>query len=551
MSARISARSVASALGAVNEAQKTSVLAPAVSGESTRTLGLSPLSGVRLQRKCGCGKTAEAESECAECSRKKELQRRASGPAPERVPSVVRHVLESSGQPLSTEARDSMELRFGHDFSHVRVHSDARAGESARAVNALAFTVGSNIVFAPGEYQPSSHDGQRLLAHELTHVVQQRGATGSLSALSIADSGSQAEREADSVASSEPSHTSAPPRITPAAPALHKQEPGRFNAGLGLKYQIDPKLTAEFLAMCDMGQGDPNLCAQIRARALPTLSGTKLPDPGVSLKITPEMMREAQDKVNPPIGGNQATPAATDPPAPARDQKSPWSSNLLGGTIVEYKSPSAQFKVSIPDGVAAKFRAQIHDAQYLRINIGVSTSAKFTASIKLDDVPIEISSTIDPVGNKASVSLRIFGSTGKCATSVAPSVVAKIQDAGQKVEAAWKALQPPNTPSTTAPAATSTAAKQPQTPPPTGLAKDFQDVKNTVQGVVDKVQPEIEIGKAVAAFVAAVEAVDAAKKAPCSKVSFQFGATYDTPLQPDPNDPLNRPKVTFGLSGTF
>jgi hypothetical protein len=68
-----------------------------------------------------------------------------------------------------------MESRFGHDFSRVRIHADSRAAESARAVDALAFTVGNNIVFGAGEFAPSHPAGQRLLAHELTHVVQQQG----------------------------------------------------------------------------------------------------------------------------------------------------------------------------------------------------------------------------------------------------------------------------------------------------------------------------------------------------------------------------------------
>ena len=68
-----------------------------------------------------------------------------------------------------------MEPRFGHDFSEVRVHSDARAAESARAVNALAYTVGPDVVFGAGEYAPGTIAGRRLLAHELTHVVQQAG----------------------------------------------------------------------------------------------------------------------------------------------------------------------------------------------------------------------------------------------------------------------------------------------------------------------------------------------------------------------------------------
>jgi len=93
-----------------------------------------------------------------------------------------------------------MEPRFGHDFSQVRVHTDARAGESARAVDAVAYTVGPHVVFAEGQHRPDTNKGQRLLAHELTHVVQQgHGALGP--ALVISAPGDAAEREADGVAS--------------------------------------------------------------------------------------------------------------------------------------------------------------------------------------------------------------------------------------------------------------------------------------------------------------------------------------------------------------
>ena len=69
--------------------------------------------------------------------------------------------------------------RFGHDFGTVRVHTDARADASARAVNARAYTVGADVVFASGQYRPGSPDGQRLIAHELTDVLQQRDARAS------------------------------------------------------------------------------------------------------------------------------------------------------------------------------------------------------------------------------------------------------------------------------------------------------------------------------------------------------------------------------------
>lgn len=76
---------------------------------------------------------------------------------------------------MPESVRTYFEPRFGQDFSQVRVHTDARAVESAQAVNALAYTVGRNIVFRAGQYAPGTAEGRRLLAHELTHVVQQGG----------------------------------------------------------------------------------------------------------------------------------------------------------------------------------------------------------------------------------------------------------------------------------------------------------------------------------------------------------------------------------------
>jgi len=89
------------------------------------------------------------------------------------VPPLVYDVLRSPGRPLDRETRSFMEPRFGRDFSSVRIHTDTRAADSARTVDALAYTVGPDVVFAPGRYQPASQEGQRLLAHELAHVVQQ------------------------------------------------------------------------------------------------------------------------------------------------------------------------------------------------------------------------------------------------------------------------------------------------------------------------------------------------------------------------------------------
>jgi hypothetical protein len=175
-----------------------------------------------LQRKCACEEAPEQQEEGATGG----LQRKASGLAPAtRIPPIVHDVLRSPGRPLDPAARTFFEPRLGEtlarsgavshataaregsisqpgdahemeadrladrllappvskvqdsgthfDLSQIRIHSDLRAGESARAVNALAYTIGQDIVFGEGQYSPHSASGQRLLAHELVHTFQQ------------------------------------------------------------------------------------------------------------------------------------------------------------------------------------------------------------------------------------------------------------------------------------------------------------------------------------------------------------------------------------------
>jgi hypothetical protein len=174
-----------------------------------------------LQRKCACGNLATG-GECSECSKKKRfgLQTKlkvnepgdiyeqeadriadqvmetpahtAVSGAPPRIqrfsgqsngqmdtaPASVDQALASTGRPLEPVLRQDMEERFGYDFSRVRVHSGAAAEQSARDVNAHAYTVGHDIVFGAGRLAPGTQAGQRLIAHELTHVVHQSGSDG-------------------------------------------------------------------------------------------------------------------------------------------------------------------------------------------------------------------------------------------------------------------------------------------------------------------------------------------------------------------------------------
>ena len=189
----------------------------------------TPVRSNLLQRRCACGGNPGPTGECAECRNKSlTLQREATNRTSDLpVPPVVHEVLRSSGQPLDTNARAFMEPRFGHDFSRVRVHTGEKAAESARAVNALAYTVGRDVVFDTGQYAPATDAGRRLIAHELTHVVQQGNSAGG-HASTVSRPSDPHEREAAEVSerlTRMPASASEPPSFDgSASSALQRQE---------------------------------------------------------------------------------------------------------------------------------------------------------------------------------------------------------------------------------------------------------------------------------------------------------------------------------------
>lgn len=128
------------------------------------------------------------------------------GPIDEDVTSQINSA-RGGGQTLDSSVASQMSESMGHDFSDVKVHTDAGADTLNRQLSAKAFTTGSDIFFQQGAYQPSSSDGQHLLAHELTHVVQQSGSTPGGS-LTLGPAHDNYEAEADSVAHQAMSATS-------------------------------------------------------------------------------------------------------------------------------------------------------------------------------------------------------------------------------------------------------------------------------------------------------------------------------------------------------
>jgi hypothetical protein len=144
----------------------------------------------------------------------------AAGGEPKAAPPIVHEVLRGPGQPLPPVVRGSMEAMLAQDFADVRVHTGTRAGESAEAVSAQAYTVGRHVVFAPGRFEPGTAAGQRLLAHELTHVAGHRPAAPTPSGtLRISAPGDTAERHATAVAEGR----AAPTTMATSMAQLHRQ----------------------------------------------------------------------------------------------------------------------------------------------------------------------------------------------------------------------------------------------------------------------------------------------------------------------------------------
>ena len=158
-----------------------------------------------LQRKCDCGNHSPGGGQCDACKKKVGSQRKAIGSqfgGDLAVPQLATSPAAESGtaMPLAANIRQEMEQRFGFGFSAVRVHADAGADRQARQQGAHAFTVGSDIFFRAGNYQPQAQAGRWLLAHELTHVVQQTRGQESSQAFGAANThGTEMalEREAD------------------------------------------------------------------------------------------------------------------------------------------------------------------------------------------------------------------------------------------------------------------------------------------------------------------------------------------------------------------
>jgi hypothetical protein len=191
----------------------------------------TPAAGQVLQRRCACGAAPGLVEECDACRDRRMGSGRwrilaRSHLAPAAQPESLLQVLRAPGRPLDDATRTEMESRLGHDFGHVRIHTDAVAVRSARQLGARAYTVARHIAFGAGQYAPATVHGRRLLAHELIHAAQQRDAPADPAALRWGSDGDRFEGEADAAAgrseAAEPGRAGPAPLSRTALPLLSR-----------------------------------------------------------------------------------------------------------------------------------------------------------------------------------------------------------------------------------------------------------------------------------------------------------------------------------------
>jgi hypothetical protein len=202
---------------------------PARAALAGRHEALSPASLLHLQRAIGNAGVASLLEEDAGDHAGEGHEAHGQGAAEARSP-VLDVVGSGGGSSLDPDTRSVMESGLGHDFGDVRVHTDGAASESAKAVNAHAYTVGTDVVFQSGAFSPGTDSGRRMLAHELTHVVQQKAGPvdGSPAAggIRLSDPSDRFEREADAMADRVMSAQTSPVQTStggPQPPSVQRQ----------------------------------------------------------------------------------------------------------------------------------------------------------------------------------------------------------------------------------------------------------------------------------------------------------------------------------------
>ncbi len=491
-----------------------------------------PASRGVLQR-CSCGGSSGPTGECTECRRKRKLGLQAKlrvGPAGDRyereadriaasvvgagrtsgnplrvtplvqrsgsgvaaaAPDTVGRMLAEPGRPLDPGARRDMESRFGRDFGHVRVHAGSRAVDAARSVGARAFTVGRDVAFAAGEYRPGSASGRRLLAHELTHTLQQ-GAAGGPATIG----GGAVQRQP--VPSPDPPRRGAGP-MTPARAADLAEA------------------TCDVKSLCRLHFAHPDVVSNSRVASLVhrcrpgTLVG---PSPCLDLSvISPEL----------DFGAGSGTSPAFKTPSKKPPAKSGGGLPDFGKLLTfELHTGDGTFTVKLPTSLTFKLPVEFQGAHKITFEMSAKASGAFSFSITLDGIPhiqIKSTTTADVSSKTVKSEIKISSAMKTCHAPDSHSTRASLKKAGEKLKTAIEQVNKSPEQVKAEKAAQKTGATV-HPSPPEGMDR-LKRLGDVVSGIVD-----------------VKKAVDKAKEGCKPTPTISFGITGQAPMEPgSPNAP--------------
>lgn len=445
----------------------------------------------RLQRKCACASSAPGSGACSACGgRKPAMGVVRDGTA---VPQSVAEVLRSPGRPLDESARATMESRFGHHFGDVRVHDDGRAALSAGDVAARAYTVGNHVVLGDGRPAAGSPDADRLLAHELTHVVQQRGAVGGAPADSarMEAEARHAERGVGPVTA-----------LSPTPTTLARDEDPQAAADAGFEATL-AEGTCDIGALCRLSFRAPEVVSSARVlRAFrachPEISPVSLV--GGNPCLTPNF--GLPSLASPAAAGPRRAPAGgmvgpQPAPASASGSGSGGSGLSLPSTNIRFSLGPVAFNVDLPASLTVRLPVPFRGAQRVVFQMNASPS-EFSFQVTINAVRHVriIARGAATTEGRGSAQLTVQTTRTVCRAMSPAASQAALTSAGERLRDAIRAVQ---------------------SPPP--VAEDASDLERTFA-------PHARYGEVVAA-IANVHSTIERVRGRCREVpvaSFSFGA---------------------------
>jgi hypothetical protein len=381
-------------------------------------------------RTCACGGAIHAGGECAACAARRRREAPAGVHGSAVVPASALGVLRSAGRPLDTAVRSRMEAHFRHDFRRVRIHAGAAAASASREVGARAFTVGHQVVLARGEYRPGTPAGDRLLAHELAHVVQQGNDGGA----DLGTGRERLERGARQAAMALDAGRQAPP-MPSSPPALLRDGPGAPAEAAAQASRAE--LTCDLRTLCRLRFSAPDVVSPARVRR--AWSACR---PGQPLAAVDPCLLPDPASLAPPAPARGSLPGGTGP-NPTRS----GSGLALPSTNIRFTLGAARFSIDLPASLGVRLPVPFRGAEQVVFSLDASPE-RFSFSVAVNAVPhVRITARAGlTTSGQGSAGVTVETSRTVCRAMDREAARTALQSAGERLRDAIRAVQDPPAP---------------------------------------------------------------------------------------------------------